>query len=148
MDHPESRRSFSDAEDDEDLEMVGFEEIAMTPRKDTHAADHDSESSDDEDDAGRGLLVSGSRRRPGHAHTRSLSLSKGIDIWQQVKNIVIEVSGHQPVACQNISCSIDCPYALAHDIGYHVHWRVNGEGPCERPSRFVRLHNGIEPSPD
>jgi len=94
--HPTSRPSFSDSEDDEDIEMVGLEEIATTPRKVTHAADHDSESSDDEDDAGRGLLVSGSRRRPGHAHTRSLGLSRGINVWQQVKNIVIEVSGYPP----------------------------------------------------
>jgi hypothetical protein len=94
LDHPEFRPSFSDAGDDEDIEMVGLEEIAMTPQKATHALDHDSESSGDEDDAGRGLLVSGSRRRLGHAHTRSLSLSRGIDIWQQIKNIVIEVSGY------------------------------------------------------
>ena len=94
--HPESRPSFSDSEDDEDVEMVGFEEIAMTPQKAAHANDRDSESSDDEDDTGRGLLISASRRRPGHAHTRSLSLSRGIDVWQQVKNIVIEVSDHPP----------------------------------------------------
>lgn len=97
--HSESRPSFSDTEDDEDAEMVGLEEIAMTPLKTAHPIDHDSESSDDEDDAGRGLLVSGSQRGPGHAHRRSLSLSKGIDIWQQVKNIVIEVSNHPPAAC-------------------------------------------------
>ena len=89
--HPTSRPSFSDTEDDEDVEMVGLEEIPMTPQ--LHSRDNDPESSDDEDDASRGLLVSGSRRRPRHAHTRSLSLSRGIDIWQQVKNIVIEVSG-------------------------------------------------------
>ena len=91
--HPESRTSSSDTAVEEDMEMVAFEEILMTPQKAAHAIDRDSDSSDDEDDAGRGLLVSGSRRRPGHAHTRSLSLSRGIDIWQQVKNIVIEVSG-------------------------------------------------------
>ena len=90
--HPTSRPSFSDSEDDEDIEMAGLEEIAMTPQRVVHSADNDSESSDDEDDARRGLLVSGPQRRPGHAHTRSLSLSKGIDVWQQVKNIVIEVS--------------------------------------------------------
>jgi len=94
--HPTSRQSLSDSEDDEDIEMVGLEDIAMTPRKVTHAVDHDSESSDDDDDVGRGLLVSGSQRRPGHAHTRSLSLSRGINIWQQAKNIVIEVSDHPP----------------------------------------------------
>ena len=94
--HPTSKLLFSDAEDDEDIEMVGLEEIAVTPQKIAHASDNDSESSDDEDDAGRGLLASGSQRRPSHAHTRSLSLSKGIDIWQQVKNIVIEVSGYPP----------------------------------------------------
>jgi len=87
--------SFSDSEDDEDIEMVGLEEIAMTPQKAAHADDNDSESSDDEDDASRSLLVSSSPRSPGHAHTRSLSLSRGIDIWQQVKNIVIEVSGRR-----------------------------------------------------
>lgn len=144
LDHSESRQSFSDAEDDEDVEMADLEEIAMTPMKAAHAKDRDSESSDDEDDAGRGLLASGSRRRPGHTHTRSLSLSKGIDIWQQVKNIVIEVSGHPPAARQNNSRPIDCTYALAYDIGYYVHWRVNGEGPCEHLSRFVWCHNGIE----
>jgi len=80
--------------------MLGLEEIAMTPQKAAHPTDNDSESSDDEDDAGRGLLVSGSQRRPGHAHTRSLSLNRGTDIWQQVKNIVIEVSGCRlPVGC-------------------------------------------------
>ena len=98
--HQTSRPSFSDSEDDEDIEMFGLEEIAMTPQKAAHPTDNDSESSDDEDDVGRGLLVSGSQRRPGHAHTRSLSLSRGINIWQQVKNIVIEVSGYQsPAGC-------------------------------------------------
>ena len=97
--HPTSRPSFSDSDDDEDIEMLGLEEIAMTPQKATHAIDNDSESSDDDDnDAGRGLLVSGSQRRPGHAHTRSLSLSRGINIWQQVRNIVIEVSNCPPAA--------------------------------------------------
>jgi len=97
--HSTSRPSLGDSEDDEDIEMVGLEEIAMTPQKLTHPTDNDSESSDDEDDADRGLLASGPRRRPGHAHTRSLSLSKGIDIWQQVNNIVIEVSDNPPAAC-------------------------------------------------
>ena len=96
--HSVSKPSFSDTEDDEDVEMVGLEEVMVTPLKVTHPIDHDSESSDDDDDTGRGLLASGSRRRPGHAHTRSLSLSKGIDVWQQVKNVVIEVSGHPPAA--------------------------------------------------
>lgn len=96
--HPTSGPSFSDSEDDEDIEMVGLEGIAMTPQKAAHPIDDDSESSDDEDDAGRGLLVSGSQRRPGHAHTRSLSLSRGIDVWQQVRNIVMEVSVYPPAA--------------------------------------------------
>ena len=52
-------------------------------------------SSDNKDDAGRGPLVSGSQRRPGHAHTRFLNLSRGVNIWQQVKNIVVEVSSYQ-----------------------------------------------------
>jgi hypothetical protein len=134
--HPESRPSLSDAEDDEGAEMVSLEEIAMTPQKATHATDNDSESSDDDEDAGRGLLVSGSRRRPGHAHTRSLSLSRGIDIWQQVKNIVIEVSGHPSAAREKPYIRIDCTYALVHNIGYHVHRRVDGERPCEHPSRL------------
>lgn len=108
LDHPESRPSFSDAEDDEDIEMAGLEEIAMTPQQSTHAIDHDSESSGDEDDAGRSLLVSGSRRRPGHAHTRSLSLSRGIDIWQQIKNIVIEVSDHQPATLKSLMPNRPC----------------------------------------
>jgi hypothetical protein len=95
--HQTSGPSFSGTEDDEDIEMAGLEEIAMTPQRVTRAHD-DSESSDDDDDAGRGLLVSGSQRRPGHAHTRSLSLSRGIDIWQQVKSIVIEVSDHPSTA--------------------------------------------------
>ena len=142
LDHSESRPSSSDPEDDEGVEMVGLEEIAMTPQKATHAVDHDSESSDDEDDVGRGLLVSGSRRRPGHAHTRSLSLSKGIDIWQQVKNIVIEVSGRSPIARLNISCPIDCAYAIIHDPGHYVHWRVNGEGPCEHPLTIFTAPRG------
>ena len=89
--HSTSRPSFGDSEEDEDIEMVGIKEIAMSPQ-------NDSESSSDEDDAGRGLLASGSQHRPGHAHTRSLSLSKGINVWQQVKNIVIEVSDHPPTA--------------------------------------------------
>jgi hypothetical protein len=93
--HPTSRPSLSDTEDDEDVDTAGLEEIAMTPRKTTYAND-DLESSDDEDDVSRSLLVSGSQRRPGHAHKRSLSLSRGIDIWHQAKNIVIEVSGHPP----------------------------------------------------
>ena len=87
LDHQTSRTSFSDTEDDENVE--GLEDIAMTP---LNPIDHDSESSDEENDPETGLLASGSRRSPGHAHTRSISLSKGIDIWQQVKNIVIEVS--------------------------------------------------------
>ena len=87
--HSTSRPSFGDSEDDEDIEMLGLEEIAVTPLK----ATHDSESSDDEGDDGTSLLASTSPRRHGHAHTRSLSLSRGIDVWQQVKNIVIEVSG-------------------------------------------------------
>lgn len=85
--HSTSRPSFGDSEDDEDIEMLGLEEIAVTPME----ATHDSESSDDEGDDGTGLLASTSPRRRGHAHTRSLSLSRGIDVWQQVKNIVIEV---------------------------------------------------------
>ena len=96
--HPTSRQSFSDSEDDEDIEMVGLEEIAMTPREVAHATNNNLESSDDEDDPGTGLLASSSQRRPGHVHTRSLSLSRGIGIWQQVKNIVIEVSSRPPTA--------------------------------------------------
>ena len=72
--HLVSKPSFSDTEDDEDVEIVDLEEVAVTPLKVTHPIDHDSESSDDEDDTGRGLLASGSRRRLGHAHTRSLRL--------------------------------------------------------------------------
>ena len=101
---PTSKLLFSDTEDDEDIEMVGLEEIAVTPQKATHADDNDSESSDDEDDAGRGLLASGSQRRPSHAHTRSLSLGRGIDVWQQVKNIVVEVSGYPSAVRQSPSC--------------------------------------------
>lgn len=98
--HQMSRPSFSDSEGGEDIEMLGLEEIAMTPQKAAHPTDNDSESSDDGDDAGRGLLVSGSQHRPGHAHTRFLSLNRGTEIWQQVKNIVIEVSGCRlPVGC-------------------------------------------------
>jgi hypothetical protein len=96
--HQTSRPSFSDSEDDEDIEMFGLEEIAVTPQKAAHHIDNDSESSDDEDDAGRGLLASGSQHRPTHAHTRSLSLSRGINIWQQAKNIVIEVSDYPTAA--------------------------------------------------
>lgn len=92
--HPTSRPLSSDTEDDEDIEMVGLERAAMLPQKVTHANDDDLESSDDEDDPGTGLLTPGSQREPRHAHTRSLSLSRGISIWQQVKNIIIEVSGH------------------------------------------------------
>src|SRR5579872_74918 len=83
LDHTASRKSSSDTEDDEDVEMLSLEEITMTPQKDTHPLDHGSESSDDEDDAEAGLLASGPQRRAGHAHKRSLSLSKGINIWQQ-----------------------------------------------------------------
>ena len=140
--HQTSRPSFSDSEDDEDIEMLGLEEIAVTPHKTAHPIDNGSESSDDEDDAGRGLLVSGSQRRPGHAHTRSLSLSRGINIWQQVKNIVIEVSGYPPAASQNSSHPIDCTYAPVHDSGYHVHRRVDGESSCEHSPRFGRLCDG------
>lgn len=139
--HPKSRPSFSDSDDDEDIEMVGLEEIAMTPQKATHAIDNDSESSDDEDDAGRGLLASGSQRRPVHAHTRSLSLNRGINIWQQVRNIVIEVSGNLPTTHYNPSCPIDRTYALVHDGGHHVHWKVDGERPCELTSHFGRLYD-------
>jgi len=127
--------SFGDSEDDEDIEMVGLEEIAMTPQQAVHANDNGSESSDDEDDASRGLLVSDSQRRPGHAHTRSLSLSRGIDIWQQVKNIVIEVSTSPPAERLTPSRPIDCAYALVHDGGHHVHWGVDGECPCEHSSQ-------------
>ena len=134
LDNKASRPSFSDAEDDEDVEMEGLEEIAMTPLKATHPVDNDSESSDDEDDAGRGLLASGSGRRPGHAHKRSLSLSKGIDIWQQVKNIVIEVSGYPPAPHRNTSYPIDCAYTLVHNGRYHIHRRVDENGPREHPS--------------
>ena len=73
--HSVSKPSFSDTEDDEDVEIVDLEEVAVTPLKVTHPIDHDSESSDDEDDNGRGLPASGSRRRPGHAHTCSPRLS-------------------------------------------------------------------------
>ena len=129
--------SFSDTEDDDDIEMVGLEEVAMTPQKKfAHVGDNDSESSDDEDDdASRGLLVSGSQRGPGHAHTRSLSLSRGIDIWQQVKNIVIEVSGFRRSRAKRSSHSIDRTYPLVHDGGHNVHRGVDGEGPCERSSQ-------------
>jgi len=130
--------SFSDTEDDEDIEMVGLEEIAMTPLKAAHAndIDNDSESSDGEDDASRSLLVSSSPRSPGHAHTRSLSLSRGVDIWQQVKNIVIEVSDHPPPARLIPSHPIDCAYTLVHNGGHHVHGGVDGEGPCEHSSQL------------
>ena len=130
--------SFSDPEDDEDIEMVGLEEIAMTPQKAAHTDDNDSEFSDDEDDASRSLLVSSSPRSPGHAHTRSLSLSRGIDIWQQVKNIVIEVSGYPPAARLTPSRLIDCAYAIVHNGGHYVHWGVDGECPCEHSPQLGR----------
>ena len=130
--------SFGDTEDDEDIEMVGLEEIAMTPQEVAHSHDNDSESSDDEDDASRGLLVSEPQRRPSHAHTRSLSLSRGIDIWQQVKNIVIEVSFRPPTARLTPSRPIDRAYALVHNGGHNVHWGVDGESPCEHTSQLRR----------
>lgn len=130
--------SFADTEDDEDIEMVGLEEIAMTPQTTTHTNGNDSESSDDEDDVSRSLLVSSSPRTPGHAHTRSLSLSRGIDIWQQVKNIVIEVSSYPPVARLTPSRPVDRAYALVHNSGHHVHWGVDGECPCEHSSQLGR----------
>jgi len=132
MDDPGHPTSLSDTEDDEDIEMVGLEEIAMTPLTAVHPNDNDSESSGDEDDdASRGLLVSASPRRPSHAHTRSLSLSRGIDIWQQVKNIVIEVSSSPPAARLTHSRPTDRAYPLVHNGGHHVHWGVDGESPRE-----------------
>ena len=114
----------------------------MNPQKPTHPTDNDSESSGDEDDADRALLASGPRRRPGHAHTRSLSLTKGIDIWQQVKNIVIEVSDYPLAACCNPSRALDCPYTPVHDSGHHIYWRVDGESSCKRFSQVRWLYEG------
>lgn len=143
--HPTSELLFSDTEGDDDIEMVGLEEIAMTPQKAAHANDNDSESSDDEDDVGRGLLASGSRRRPRHAHTRSLSLSRGIDIWQQVKNIVIEVSGYPPAARQNPSRRQTVPTLLFMTVGIIFTGELMEKVPVSTPHNLDGFMKVIEP---
>ena len=140
LDHQASKPSSTGVEGDEEVEMASLDEIATSPQKDIHAIDDDSETSDDEDDAGRGLLVSGSQHRRGQSHARSSSLSKGIDVWQQVKNIVIEVSRCPQVARQSPSCSIDCAYAPVHNSGNHVYRRVDGERSREHPLLPRRLY--------
>ena len=127
-------RSPSETSSQSDIEMINLSDFTPNepplhdqPRggndDDGHDDDDDDDDDEQEDRSNSALLPHNDRTRG-----RERSPERLLELWPQIKSIVIEVSESQFSVTAVISTCLDCPHSLTYNNKLVIHRKTYGPG--------------------